>query len=335
MSTSKRHHYVPRAYLERFGQDGKVAVRRRAATGLIVTNPINVALETGFYETIDESGAKSVEVEDWLSEEIDGNGAKAIEAVIVSDQLPAVGDGARDFLATYVAIQLTRTVDRREEAMFPATVERWLAGRTLTADLMAEFLESEHLGFKPKPAEVDGAFAFTSVQLDNGEVPTKTDAISLSLRLVHKLAGLLLRMSWRLEVARKPRFITSDSPVILWSPPSSKDRYQGYGLNDCDEVRFPLDPGHQIVLTRTPGPDTVLVEPARVRASNADVAASCHKFVVGHPTRSKPLTDVHLAPRKPTLRFNLGPGFQRLPDGSVERMEDVIHVWVPRRASID
>ena len=333
MSRPKRHHYVPRAYLARFGQAGKVAVRRRGSAGLIVTNPVNVALETGFYETTDSAGNTSVAIEEWLSDEVDGRGASTIDQILVTNELPQIGDEIRRFLATYIAIQLTRTADRREEAMFPAAVHTWLGDRTLTKDLMAEFLTAKHLGFKPETSEVEGAFAFAGYLIGQDQVPTKTDAIQLSFRLMDKVAGILLRMHWRLEIARKPRFITSDSPVVLWSPPSAKDLYQGYGLNSCEEVRFVLGPGHQIVLTRHPGPNRVAVEPDRVRACNSDLAAACHKFIVGHPNRTRNLTQVYLADRKPTLRFNLGPGHRGRLDGSVEDLGAVMHVWVPRRAT--
>lgn len=48
MSNPKRHHFVPRVYLDRFALDGLVHVRRRDG-GAFNANPVNVAVECGFY----------------------------------------------------------------------------------------------------------------------------------------------------------------------------------------------------------------------------------------------------------------------------------------------
>jgi len=91
---------------------------------------------------------------------------------------------------------------------------------------------------------------------------------------------------WCLEVARKPRLITSDTPVVLWRRPIADDRYRGFGVDNAEEIRFPMDAGHQLVLTNVPQPATMRVEPNRVRVCNADLAAGCHKFIAGQPSGS-------------------------------------------------
>jgi hypothetical protein len=99
---------------------------------------------------------------------------------------------------------------------------------------------------------------------------------------------------------------------------------------NSEEVRFPLDVGHQLVLTDEARPASIRVEPARVRACNADVAGTCYRFIVGHPDRQKPLEEVALAARRPAVRFNLGPGYKVSRGGTHKPMGDVIHMRVPR-----
>ena len=63
MSKPKRHHFVPRAYLERFGQDRRVLIRWRSKPDLIPVGVQNVAVECGFYEMDGLAGERSGGVE--------------------------------------------------------------------------------------------------------------------------------------------------------------------------------------------------------------------------------------------------------------------------------
>jgi hypothetical protein len=62
-----------------------------------------------------------------------------------------------------------------------------------------------------------------------------------------------------------------------------------------------------------------------------DIASGCHRFIVGHPNRPRPVQAVPLAPKRPVLRFNTGPLYEKRPDGTVVYRGEVLHAWVPRR----
>lgn len=68
---SKRHHQVPRAYLNRFARDEMVRVRWRDGKAF-ETNTLNVAVESGFYDIPDGQGQLSSVVEDATLADIDG-----------------------------------------------------------------------------------------------------------------------------------------------------------------------------------------------------------------------------------------------------------------------
>lgn len=38
------------------------------------------------------------------------------------------------------------------------------------------------------------------------------------------------RLDWRLETCRKPIFLASDAPLVLWRPETPEDAYRGFGL---------------------------------------------------------------------------------------------------------
>jgi hypothetical protein len=71
MAGPKRQHFVPRAFLQRFGCEGKVAMRRRGQGRLIITSAWNEAVESGFYTTDGVDGGKSTELEAALAD-VDG-----------------------------------------------------------------------------------------------------------------------------------------------------------------------------------------------------------------------------------------------------------------------
>ena len=328
-SKPKRHHFVPQAYLERFGRDRRVAVRRRGGSKIFVADVKNVALETGFYETQGVGGDRSVEVEEWLAT-VDDDGNKIIMAVIETGEPAPIGTLARNNLAVFMAVQMSRTPEARERLLFPHTLAKYAAGNEVDHAVMRRYLTEVHLGFEPEDSEVQGALDFFHGTRQMGEFLTKDDAVKFSFSTVEPAAMRLLQKNWTLEVARKPRFLTSDAPLVLWRKPTVRDFFEGIGIENAEEIRFPLDSAHQLVLRNDFRPAMGPVEPARVRQCNADLASGCHNFIVGHPDRPKQMTEIPLSTKRPVLRFGSGPGYRATPGGGDEYMGEVIHTWIQR-----
>lgn len=325
----KRHHYVPRAYLQRFGLDDTVLVRRRDSR-IFETSTLNVAVESGFYDVPDASGGKSSRVEDTLAV-VDG---AAAEAMAVIDRLgvpPAEDTEERFTLTVFLALQMTRTTQHREQVMFPERVAEWAGERELTQALVTEYLALEHLGFAPSDREAAGAFLYVSQALKDGAASPEF-AIRMMLWSVEALAPRLRAMNWTLETDRKEQLITSDVPIVIWRTPTPLDEYEGIGIDNAEELRFPLDPGKQLVLSRRKRTPSARMPSARARSCNADMASGCHRFVIGRPNRRSQVERARLDKRRPVIRFNTGPLIVTGPDGRKVREGEVLHVWVPRRA---
>lgn len=331
VSRPKRHHFVPRSYLARFGRDGSVLVRWRGRKDLVATSTANIAVETGFYDVVGPDARRSTVVEERLAG-LEGEAMKAIRAADQALALPGPNSADRVALATFLATQMTRTPEQRERVMFPRRVATFAADREIDRDLIARYLCEVHLGFPPQPSEVQAALDYVHVALRDPEAITKDLSIQLMLASVEKLVPVILNLHWNLEIARKPRLVTSDAPLLVWRRPTPRDRFEGIGLANAEEVRFPLDPGKQLVLTQNPRPETVTrIEPGRVRACNDDIARGCHRFVVGHPDRRRQLQQVDLPAKRPIVRFNTGPLYEPGPDGTNLYKGEMLHMWVPRR----
>ena len=326
--SAKRHHQVPRAYLNRFGLDEVVRVRWRDGKAY-ETSTLNVAVESGFYDAPDPRGGKSSKIEEALAV-VDGAAAEAMVAIDRSGVPPTEGSEDRFTLAVFLALQMTRTTQYREQVMFPERLAAWAGEREITQELVTEYLERVHLGFPPRPREAEGAYLFVSKALEDGAA-TSEFAIRMMLKTVEVLVPRLLLLNWTLELSRREDLITSDTPVVIWRKPTRMDEFEGIGIDNADELRFPLDPGKQLVLSKRSRPRLLSVEPHRIRRSNADMADGSHRFIVGRPGQRPLLDGAPLRSRPPAIRFNVGPLLVEGSDGRKVRDSEVLHIFVPRR----
>jgi hypothetical protein len=75
----------------------------------------------------------------------------------------------------------------------------------------------------------------------------------MMLRAAGEFSRRLLSLNWSIEFDHRREFIISDSPVVVWRKPTARDDVEGFGIENGDEIRFPLDPGTQFVLSRDAG----------------------------------------------------------------------------------
>jgi hypothetical protein len=154
----------------------------------------------------------------------------------------------------------------------------------------------------------------------------------MMLQSVAFIGPIIADLNWTLELDRKEQLITSDGPLIIWRKPSYRDAFEGVGVSNADELRFPLDPGKQLVITKRLRTQTARITSERSRACSADVASSCHHFIVGRPNQMSLVRQVRLSAHRPVLRFNRGPLYVPSPSGLRKTDGEVLHTWIQRRA---
>jgi hypothetical protein len=321
-------HFVPRWYLARWAVEGKVLVRRRDG-GMFEANPRNVAAEAGMYDLPTPEGGHSTAIEEAL-QVIEDIALRAFEKIGATGSPPDPGTDERGVVSAFLAIQMTRTPEQRERAAFPTRVAEYAAGGEITREIVAAFLESVHLREPPSDSEVEGAYMFATGAGDPPMDP-RAETIALMFIATPELIQAFDGMHWRIETDRKRRLITSDSPLVLWRRPTTRDKHEGIGVRNAEEIRFPLDPGTLLVLSQKPKARTARMSGERARACVADAAAACYQFIVGSPHQQPAIERLRLNPHRPVLRFNVAPGFQEGPDGQLEPIGDIFHSWVPRR----
>ncbi|MFL9957695.1 MULTISPECIES: DUF4238 domain-containing protein [Paraburkholderia] len=200
MNQPRRHHFVPRFYLEGFcAVDAQgLAVYDRVRNAYRAQRPSEVAHRRDYYAYEDELGNRFFDIEVALGE-METAASRSIRRVDNGDELT---DDDRMALATYIAFQYTRT---------PAYAG-WLevfrahgAGRE----------EVEALPEPPDPAV------------------GRVEAIGAMLRHAPRFAHVFLQLNWTIWRRETERisFVTSDSPVCrVWRDQPEENVYAGAGF---------------------------------------------------------------------------------------------------------
>ena len=121
--------------------------------------------------------------------------------------------------------------------------------------------------------------------------------------------------------------------MLAWRPRSPSDSHEGLGVQNATEIRFPLDPRKQLVLTPRPVSSARNADPARVRDCNAEMTAECFSQLIAAPAERCRLDAANLRDRRPILRFAKRPYEEVSESGQVASGGgDLLHMWLPRGA---
>jgi hypothetical protein len=123
---AKVQHYVPQFLLRNFGSGKKerVHVFDKQTGRVFVTNPRNIAAESGFYDF--KVDTRNYTLEPGLSE-VEGKAKPLLSRILKEDTLSAITAEERAFLCHFFAIQFTRTRQFKEQwRAMPVLLGEWL-----------------------------------------------------------------------------------------------------------------------------------------------------------------------------------------------------------------
>lgn len=306
---ARRHHTVPRFYLDGFARGEHVGVVELPGARRFVTSTRNAATETDFYMLTDEDGVKTDVFEKALSD-LEGKAAGVLRA-IASGHWP-LERGDRETLAEFVAVQhlrgpnLRRGMAQVQSAM--AQAQLTFGGREAVAHLAAETY-----GREPTEAEVDKLWA--EVTSDGGP-PMVVDALQHIEMMGHALPESLpyfVMRPWYLVRFERRVLMTCDTPVALAPDPrGADDQDSAIGLATAAAITFPLTRDIGLMMMSPPSAahvdqfrDDVAratldgeldgVEPPTARLAvmfNALAVSNARRWLYHHPD------DTHLVPEE-------------------------------------
>jgi hypothetical protein len=112
--------------------------------------------------------------------------------------------------------------------------------------------------------------------------------------------------------------------MLGWTPPSSSTTTSAHTA--AAAPRWPARPRNSSTPTAW---SAASIEPKRFDAVNQTTAAQCYEFLIGTVPQSRRLAGLALQPRRPSLRFDQGPGVEVDAAGNERPIGDIIHTWVP------
>jgi hypothetical protein len=283
-SEPRRHHLVPRWYLERFATNsGIVAVVDREQGRRYKSSVTKISTEIGYYD-VDVPGQPRDLIESQLLAPLEGHAKKGVIRLVQVGPT-AISDAERWNIATFVAAQILRGKDQES-----------------IADQMADMLLKAQLaGMSDERIRELSPSPMTDEDLEHIRDP---DAFKVRIPgaviqgLVTHLEGftriLFHGYDWAVVRYAEPCVFTSDVPVVMARDRGEGDFY-GVGIGSADTIEMPLDPHtilrlHTNVLPGSGRPEEIIdgslsdLQPLLERLVNG-----AHRWVFAH--QQNPLYD--------------------------------------------
>lgn len=279
----RRHHLVPKFYLRRFAKHERVRVRPRDFGKKAFETHVENASVRSHYYTVDlKDGTRSTAIEKMLSE-VEGAAADVFRGL---DNGVIPSGEAREMFSFYMTLQMTRTQSQRKtmDEMGTAVVRRLLE---IAPIAMARDLFVKRTGHEPRDDELERERAQIRAQAKSAILEgTQNNHIEAMLTNARDLAPLLGERGWSVIDFGEPLLLTSDNPVLPYSPPSEIPAGWGVGIANAAFVAYPLDPQHALFMYRRefgPVPPRQSATRKEAAGMNRDVALQAEDWIFEHP----------------------------------------------------
>lgn len=287
----RRHHTVPRFYLEGFAREGQIGTVELPGDRRFVQATRDATAITDFYTVRDEDGNPDDALEKVLSE-VEGQVHPLLRRVITDNEWPLKGE-ERDTLAWWFALQYTRGPD------FRAGMEQ-IAAVVTKLELGIEGPESlqqrarERLGRDLDDAEL--AEMWEQAMGPDGPPITFTPLGHMreAYRQLPEIVPYFAGRHWQLVRFTRKALLTGDCPVTLVSRPDGSD--YAPGLAQAAAICVPLSrrvallmlgPSDEMLKAGPPPrgslDDTIAPSAGLARAVNWSTIHGARRWVFHHP----------------------------------------------------
>lgn len=306
----KRHHTVPKFYLERFAVDGNVTlVKRDDFACSLPTDVTNATVEKHFY-TLDLEEGRSPELEHFFANVIEPMGKNSMRRIVDEGFFPPP-PGRRVALSTYCAFQFIRGAAARHvirehyEAVckkIASTIGPEQAREILTRDL-------EEGESAPTENDVDDFIAWAR-DPDAYRVRASSEAnlhVGGTLRNAMDLIPYFRERAWMLVTFDDDVLVTGDEPIALASL-SGEPGEESLGLAGAEQVFFVTDPRHAIAMIHPKHATKDAMHNGTsdlARTINRNVAYGCHRWII-HKPGTNPLRGVEIPRKGPVVEVDGG-----------------------------
>lgn len=329
-SAPRKHHIVPRSYLDRWAEDGLIRVTDVGQARDYKSTPANAARETDFYrlasEDLDPETLPPLLFEVLLSQ-VEGWGVEGINHLLQMPQEPDPQILAH--FTWFLGMTMTRgnSTRSRLRKMSEEVMRLQYGGMTrLGASAMLRAS-----GIEPTDAAVEDAITLVEEIRKGRVVISLQDAalIGIAAQNSYRMGQELLRRKW--TIFQTPQvLVTCDEPVVVIGGPGHP-RNERAGLESAGAVVFPLTPGMALVMFHSDRAAELGVsgeqlpigelDHAEVIELNREIAMSCHRWIFERPGK-RIGARLKVPPDPGTVVVEKRPDLQAIdrPDGEVIRV---------------
>jgi uncharacterized protein DUF4238 len=282
MGDPRKHHYVPKFYLRRFANDREQlrVVNREPPHRAYPSSVKDAAAERDFYQVATKDGP-SLAVEAALSE-LESEAKYPLERLTTGTFPPSNED--RAIVSLFLALQWLRGRNQRD--MVNREYERFTKffAKSIPTSQLRRTLQLV-LGREPSDAEVERLKTLFADEQGYTVTPHQNESIGLMLRMAEGLGRVASSFTWQLLRFEEPCLLTSDAPVTMWTRPENRGGMVPIAGWLSDEVRFPLDVRHALILSRDAPSGEVARSgtPEQAKALNYSVASHGYSRIFHHP----------------------------------------------------
>lgn len=280
----KRHHFLPKSYLDGFARDGFVWLYDRERNEYRRQQPLNTAVIGNYYVFENKDGEKDYSLESYFSK-IEGSAKSTIKKLEAKGE---ISPEERLYLAHFIALLMVRSpkFDREVNEIADAATKQLIKHSVPNVEAATELLRQYE---KNSPGEEGGITPESMLKFIHGEkfkvVQSRNSIISTMLDQAQKVTFEVAMMDWLVVHAHpSSAFITTDEPIGFIVP--EEFRLSGepvLGLASQKIVKLvPLSQTVAIMLGKFGGGfghRGVLRE--QVRSLNKLIAAECDRYVIG------------------------------------------------------
>ena len=283
MSEPKRHHYIPRFYLEGFRPDSEeyLHVFDREKSELRKQTPLNTMVSKYYYSFEDVDGSKNTEIESSVLRIVERVAKQVIdrlnnrESICLEERL--------DF-ALFVAFMMNRTPDfeRSLNTVTSGIIKKITSIGTSNDEWFTQFADS----YKK---DTDKEFNLTAEELNNLIQNSRLELhpnmrLWYMLELSQTMSNYFSQMNWAvLHCPDNCSFVTTDQPFTVVDTKSSTRGFFGAGLID-DDVKKIIPLSKKTCLEMLDHGNSIThhdIDDELVRQINLTVAVGSDRYVIG------------------------------------------------------
>jgi len=278
----KRHHFLPKSYLDGFTCDGFVWLYDRAKNEYRCQQPLNTAVIGNYYVFENKDGEKDYSLENFFSK-IEGNAKSSITKLEARGE---ISPEERLYLANFIALLSVRSpkFDREVNEIADAAAKHIIKYAIPNVDAAGKLVRQ--YGEKTGENQITAESMFDFIHKEKFELKAnRNTVISAMLDLAQKVTFEVAMMDWLVVHAHpSSAFVTTDEPIGFIVPDEFRQSGEPVlGLASQKIVKLvPLSQRVALMLGQFGGGFGHMgMHRDQVRFVNKLVASECDRYVIG------------------------------------------------------